>query len=104
MRPDYAGGSLLNLMASIVDACGGRPLHAPLRNFQAGKAENLVLLIIDRAGGNYLQRQRARSEPAPRRRAPGTSAFSSTTPPPDTTSYTPRSPLEGGLPLPFTPI
>ncbi|HEX9398418.1 MAG TPA: alkaline phosphatase family protein [Burkholderiales bacterium] len=97
MRPDYAGGSLLNLMASIVDACGGRPLHAPLRNFQAGKAENLVLLIIDGLGDNYLQRHGAGSELARRRRAPITSVFPSTTASAITTSYTGAAPLEHGL-------
>jgi hypothetical protein len=30
MRPEYSGGSLVNLIASIVAARGGEPLHAPL--------------------------------------------------------------------------
>ena len=27
MLPDYAGGSLVNLVASVVAACGGKPHH-----------------------------------------------------------------------------
>jgi hypothetical protein len=100
MRPDYSGGSLVNLMASIVAARGGKPLHHPLRNLQAEtltQARNLVLLIIDGLGEHYLMRRGAGGELARRRRAPLTSVFPSTTASAITTSYTGCTPLEHGL-------
>ena len=97
MRPDYAGGSLVNLVASIVAARGGQPLHEPLKKFPiASHATNLVLLIIDGLGDNYL-RARGASELAKRRRGAMTSVFPSTTASAITTSYTGATPLEHGL-------
>jgi hypothetical protein len=72
MRPDYCGGSLVNLIASIVASRGGKPLHAPLANLPATElrdARNIVLLIVDGLGDNYLLRRGAGSELARRRRA-----------------------------------
>jgi hypothetical protein len=98
MRPDYAGGSLVNLVASLVAARGGKPLHEPLRNFEFPlSAKNLVLLIIDGLGERYLARHGAGSELGHRRCAALTSVFPSTTASAITTSYTGRTPLEHGL-------
>jgi hypothetical protein len=100
MRPDYSGGSLVNLMASIVSSRGGNPLHVPLRNIEtetAREARNVVLLIIDGLGDNYLMRRGAGGELARRRRAALTSVFPSTTASAITTTYTGRTPLEHGL-------
>src|SRR5258705_3520701 len=98
MRPDYEGGSLVNLVASVVASRGGKPLHAPLRNFQfPTAAKNLVLLIIDGLGDNYLARRGRGSELHRRRRMTLTSVFPSTTASAITTSYTGRTPLEHGL-------
>src|SRR5438270_3985154 len=98
MRPDYAGGSLVNLVASVVVSRGGKPLHEPLRNFAvAASPRNVVLPIIDGLGDNYLARHAAGSELARRRRAAMTSVFPSTTASAITTSYTGRTPLEHGL-------
>jgi hypothetical protein len=100
MRPDYSGGSLVNLVASIVSARGGKALHPVLRNFSDGElrdARNLVLLIIDGLGDNYLMRRGERGELARRRRGALTSVFPSTTASAITTSYTGRTPLEHGL-------
>ena len=100
MRPDYSGGSLVNLVASIVAARGGQALHAPLRDVRADElreARNIVLLIIDGLGDNYLMRRGAGGELARRRRAALTSVFPSTTASAITTSYTGRTPLEHGL-------
>src|SRR3954466_2120895 len=101
MRPDYSGGSLVNLVASIVGARGGRPLHEPLKKFprissDGEKANNIVLLIIDGLGDNYLQRRGA-SALGKRRRGSMTSVFPSTTASAITTSYTGCTPLEHGL-------
>jgi hypothetical protein len=100
IRPDYDGGSLVNLVSSIVAARGGAPLHAPLRNFRAdalSQARNVVLLIVDGLGDNYLRIRGAGGELARRRRATLTSVFPSTTASAITTSYTGRTPLEHGL-------
>lgn len=98
MRPDYAGGSLVNLVATLVAACGGKALHEPLREFTLdSRVRNVVLLIIDGLGDNYLARHDAGSELARRRRRALTSVFPSTTASAITTSYTGRTPLEHGL-------
>jgi hypothetical protein len=100
MRPDYFGGSLVNLVASIVTARGGKALHPRLRRLNEDElhaARNIVLLIIDGLGDNYLMRRGAGGELARRRRAALTSVFPSTTASAITTSYTGRTPLEHGL-------
>jgi hypothetical protein len=99
-RPDYFGGGLVNLVASIVAARGGNPLHAPLNALEIGElrdARNVVLLIIDGLGDNYLLRRGAGGELERRRRGAITSVFPSTTASAITTSYTGRTPLEHGL-------
>ena len=98
MRPDYAGGSLVNLVATLAAARGGKALHAPLRDFIVdSRVRNVVLFIIDGLGDNYLARHGAGSELARRRRRSLTSVFPSTTASAITTSYTGRTPLEHGL-------
>jgi len=97
MRPDYSGGSLVNLVASVVSARGGHALHEPLKKFPLdSNATNIVLVIIDGLGDNYLQRRGA-SELGKRRRGSMTSVFPSTTASAITTSYTGATPLEHGL-------
>jgi len=100
MRPDYAGGSLVNLVASIVASRGGQAFHPALRNIDAEslrEARNVVLFIIDGLGDNYIMRRGAGGELARRRRGSLTSVFPSTTASAITTSYTGRTPLEHGL-------
>ena len=97
MHPDYAGGSLVNLTSSLVKACGGRPLHPGLRELALAPARNVVLLVVDGLGDNFLARHGAGGELARRRRASLTSVFPSTTASAITTSYTGRTPLEHGL-------
>jgi hypothetical protein len=98
--PDYAGGSLVNLVASVVAACGGKPRHpvlAALCSAELSEAQNIVLVIIDGLGDNYLARRGAGGELARRKRASITSVFPSTTASAITTSYTGCTPLEHGL-------
>ena len=59
IQPDYEGGSIVNLMRSLGDACGAsQPLpYAPLRELKVsplGTARNIVLLVIDGLGYDYL--------------------------------------------------
>src|SRR5919205_4004518 len=98
MRPDYAGGSLVNLVATLVAPRGGKALHEPLRGFTLdADVGNVVLLIIDGLGDNYLARHGKGSELGRRRRRALTSVFPSTTASAITTSYTGRTPLEHGF-------
>jgi hypothetical protein len=99
MLPDYQGGGLVNLIASIVEGCGGRRRHPPLAllsSAEVAAARNVVLFVIDGLGDNYLMRQ-AGGELARRRRGAMTSVFPSTTASAITTTYTGCTPLEHGL-------
>jgi Type I phosphodiesterase / nucleotide pyrophosphatase len=100
VRPDYAGGGLVNLIASLVEACGGAPRHAPLAALPARElaaARNIVLLIIDGLGDRYLCGAGAGGALLARRKGALTSVFPSTTASAITTSYTGWAPLEHGL-------
>src|SRR5260221_14642894 len=84
MLPDYAGGGLLNLMSSIAAACGGRAFHpalAALAPDALSAAENVVLLVMDGVGDNYLQRRGGGGGLARRRRGAMSSVFQAPTPP-----------------------
>lgn len=118
--PNYLDGSLVNLMASIVEAGGGTARHpslAALPPAELSAARNVVLLIIDGLGDNYLRRRGAGGALSKGRRCAITSVFPSTTASAITTSYTGCTPREHGLtgwfcyfgeagcvgaPLPFT--
>jgi hypothetical protein len=98
--PAYGGGSLVNLVASLVESRGGARRHPLLSALPPGElrqARNVVLVIIDGLGDNYLMREGAGSELARRRRCAITSVFPSTTASAITTSYTGCTPLEHGL-------
>jgi hypothetical protein len=98
--PAYGGGSLVNLIASLMEGRGGAPHHAPLSLLPARELEparNVVLVIVDGLGDNYLMRAGAGGELARRRRGSMTSVFPSTTASAITTSYTGRTPIEHGL-------
>lgn len=100
VKPDYAGGGFVNLIASLVEACGGAPRHAPLAALpaaEAARAANVLLLIVDGLGDNYLQREGAGGALLSQRRGAITSVFPSTTASAITTSYTGWTPFEHGL-------
>lgn len=119
--PDYRGGGLLNLIASCAHARGANPSHPGLDALPADElhsARNVVLLLIDGLGYNYLESHGAGSAIAARVRSRMTSVFPSTTASAITTSFTGLSPAEHGLtgwftwfpeagtiaaPLPFKP-
>jgi len=100
MKPDYTGGGLVNLLASIVAGRGGEPRHPLLTSLppqEISDARNVLLLIIDGLGDGYLQRRGPGGELARRRRTAITSVFPPTTAAAITTSYTGCTPLEHGL-------
>lgn len=57
-RPDYHGGSIVNLMTSLAEGLGGAPAApVPLRLLPGGRvaaARNVVLLVLDGLGFDYL--------------------------------------------------
>lgn len=56
--PNYKDGSIVNLMSSIRKSFGGKSLYQPLKNFNDSRIsdKNIVLLIIDGLGYEYLMR------------------------------------------------
>jgi hypothetical protein len=82
--PDYAGGSIVNLMRSLGDACAAPlPLpSAPLRETEVSLGEtacNILLLVIDGLGYRFLQRKGAGGHLQRHLQVRLTSVFPSTT-------------------------
>jgi len=100
MRPDYSGGGFVNLIASLTEARGGAPRHAPLVSLpvlEISNAENVVLLIVDGLGDRYLLAHGAGGPLARHRRGAISAVFPSTTASAITTSFTGATPLQHGL-------
>lgn len=98
--PDYLGGGLVNLIASCVASRGGPARHPVLRGLPGDDltpAQNVVLLLIDGLGYNYLTTQGAGSTLASSLSGRMTSVFPSTTASAITTTFTGLSPAEHGL-------
>ena len=82
-----------------MEACGGAPRHPPLGSLPAAElrsAQNIVFLIVDGLGDNYLQASGAGGHIARHRRGAISAVFPSTTASAITTSFT-ATPLEHGL-------
>jgi hypothetical protein len=100
MKPDYQGGSIVNLMASVVGGFGGRTEYRPARAIGPGElasARNVVLLVLDGLGHRHLLRARADGALARHLRASLTSTFPSTTAAAITTFMTGLAPQAHGL-------
>jgi hypothetical protein len=98
--PQYHDGSLLNLIASFLASRGGRPAHPSLAALPPASIEgvrNIVFMLVDGLGYNYLARVGRGG--ALREYLAGriTSVYPSTTASAITTSFTGRSPTEHGL-------
>ncbi|UHD15926.1 alkaline phosphatase family protein [Thiocapsa bogorovii] len=99
-RPDYDGGSILNLMSSIIQARGGRSDAPSLRDLptdELAQATNLILLVIDGLGADWLARRSPDGILSRARRATLTSVFPSTTAAAIPTFLTGEAPLVHGL-------
>jgi predicted AlkP superfamily pyrophosphatase or phosphodiesterase len=60
LKPDYNGGSIVNLMSSIIKGLGGKPTYKELKYLsgkEISKYKNVVLIVIDGLGYNYLIRR-----------------------------------------------
>jgi hypothetical protein len=101
IRPDYAGGSIVNLMASIGRALGAEAgPYAPLAALPPGALEgarNLVLLVLDGMGGNFLDYAGKGGALAGYRRGSMTSVFPPTTATAITAFMTGVAPQQHGL-------
>ena len=100
VRPDYAGNGFVNLIASLVEACGGTPRHPALSRLPVAElrgARNIVFLLIDGLGDNYLRANGAGGNLARQRRDAISAVFPSTTASAITTSFTGATPFEHGL-------
>lgn len=99
--PDYHGGSIVNLMSSIIGACGGTPVGYPgLQDLPAGPllaARNIVLLVLDGLGHDYLTRQGGASLMHRHLRQGITSVAPPTTATAITTYLTGQAPQQHGL-------
>ena len=101
VRPDYQGGSIVNLMTSLIAALGGEPGPCPplttLPLPQLETARNVVLLVLDGLGDSQLARLPATGWLRRHRRARLTSVFPSTTATAVTTFLTGEAPQQHGL-------
>ncbi|HQU15980.1 MAG: hypothetical protein B7Z66_01355 [Chromatiales bacterium 21-64-14] len=84
LRPDYEGGGLVNLMASLMTGLGGRPsdLYPPLAGLppqEVKAAANVVLLLLDGLGHDYLIQNGAGGALCRHLQGPITSVFPPTT-------------------------
>ncbi|MCG6897264.1 MAG: alkaline phosphatase family protein [Thiocapsa sp.] len=99
-KPDYLGGSIVNLMSSIIRARGGRSEYPDLRELAADTlagVTNLVLLIIDGLGADWLAARSPGGMLSRAQRATLTSVFPSTTAAAIPTFLTGDAPLQHGL-------
>lgn len=100
MKPDYQGGSIVNLAASIESAFGSASPYASARDLRPDElraARNVVLLVLDGLGHRLLARAAAGAGLRARQRGVLTSTFPSTTAAAITTFLTGLAPLAHGL-------
>lgn len=99
-RPAYDGGSIVNLMASIVAASGGTPRYAPLDGLDAARLErarHIVLIVVDGLGDELLGSSRAGATLRGLRERTITSVYPPTTATAITTFLTGLAPQQHGL-------
>jgi len=101
VRPDYGGGSIVNLMATLVDALDGRAgdygLLAAATLDEVRSARTVVLIVVDGLGDLWLDRFGRGGALASCRRAAMTSVFPSTTASAVTTFFTGLAPAQHAL-------
>lgn len=99
VKPDYRGGSIVNLMASVGQAFGVSPTYEPLRVLsreELAEPRNVVLLVIDGLGANFLDKFPG-SFLRQHLRAPITTVFPSTTASAITTYVSGLAPAQHGI-------
>jgi len=59
LRPNYDGGSILNLIASIEEVLGGKPKYKPLNDIDLSgikNFKNIVFIVVDGLGYEFLMK------------------------------------------------
>jgi hypothetical protein len=100
MKPDYQGGGIVNLIASIASGFGATSLYPAadaLGVDEIATARNVVLFVIDGLGANYLARVQPEGRLRQCQRATLTSTFPSTTATAITSFMTGLAPQQHGL-------
>ncbi|MBN1220216.1 MAG: alkaline phosphatase family protein [Anaerolineae bacterium] len=98
--PDYHGGSIVNLMSSIIQALGGESPYEPLADLpptELSASKNIVLLVLDGLGYEYLVRNGQHTVFHKYLRGKMTSVFPSTTAACVTTFATGVAPQQHGV-------
>ena len=99
--PDYRGGSIVNLMSSLVIALGGEPsFYPPLRCLDPlalEESRNLALIVIDGLGYHHLTTKARHTRFHRYLRGPMTSVFPTTTATAVTTFLTGEAPQQHAL-------
>jgi hypothetical protein len=99
-KPDYQGGSIVNLMASIIAARGGRSDYPELTLMPAremARATNIMLLVIDGLGSDWLVEHSPQGILSRHRLGAITTVFPATTATAITSFLTGDGPLQHGL-------
>jgi hypothetical protein len=100
-KPDYHGGSIVNLMASLQQGLGGEtPFYAPLRHLPAAEVsryQQVILWVIDGLGWRFLRDHPEAVHLNAALRAGMTSVYPPTTASAVTTFLTGDAPQQHGL-------
>lgn len=100
LKPDYGGGGIVNLMASILRGRGGESDYADAELLPAGDlagVTNVLLLVIDGLGADWLRERSPTGLLSRHRLGTLTSVFPSTTATAITSYLTGDGPLQHGL-------
>ncbi|NOX42403.1 MAG: alkaline phosphatase family protein [Gammaproteobacteria bacterium] len=100
-KPDYSGGSIVNLMCSVADALGAGPSDISCARLlpadQLTSSKNIIFFVVDGLGYNYLTSQGKGSVFAQHLQGSLTSVFPTTTASAITSYFTCQTPLQHGL-------
>lgn len=100
-KPDYAGGGIANLMASLIGGLGGTPGQCGQLDMlgwaEVAAFRNIVLVVLDGLGHDWLLRQTVAPWLRKHLRGSMTSVFPSTTATAVTTFLTGEPPQQHGL-------
>lgn len=101
LKPDYQGGSIVNLMSSITGALGASSTEIPPTNLVSTdsieQANNILFFVVDGMGYNFISSQSEDSFLKQHLQGALTSVFPSTTATAITSYFTAKTPLQHGL-------
>jgi len=100
-KPDYAGGSIVNLMSSVASALGADATDVPQSKLlpadQLSSARNIIFIVVDGLGYNYLTHYVKDNIFTDHLQGSLTSVFPTTTASAITSYFTCLTPLQHGL-------